>query len=77
MRDANRFMVALVAAFALGACNKAPGEDNVAIDINNAAPGDIEQLPPDESVDTSSDELANGAADADADADTNSGDNAL
>ena len=77
MRDANRVLIVLVAALALGACNKAASENNVAIDINDAAPGDIEQLPPDESVDTSSDELANGAADADADADTNSGDNAL
>ena len=63
MRDANKVVMAVTAAAALGACNPSASETNVAIDINNAAPGDIEQLPPDESVDTSADELANGAAD--------------
>jgi hypothetical protein len=76
MRDANRLILVLGVA-ATAACAKPANENNVAIDINNAAPGDIEQLPPDESVDTSSDELANGAPDADAEADTNSGDNAF
>ena len=64
MRDANRLILVLAAA-ALAACNKPAAENNVAIDINNAAPGDIEQLPPDESVDTSSNELINGADNAD------------
>ena len=66
MRDASKsLLVILAAAAALGACKNSAGNNNVAIDINNAAPGDIEQLPPDESVDTSSNELINGADNAD------------
>ncbi|MFL6728713.1 MAG: hypothetical protein ACJ8E3_02940 [Sphingomicrobium sp.] len=61
----------IAAAAALAACAKPAAENNVAIDINNAAPGDIEQLPPDESVDTSSNELVNGADNADVNADLN------
>ena len=34
-------------------------------DINTASPNDIEALPPDESIDTSSNELINGADNAD------------
>ena len=64
MRDASKLIFLLTAA-ALAACTKPATENNVAIDINNAAPGDIEQLPPDESVDTSSNELINGADNAD------------
>jgi hypothetical protein len=64
MRDAHKLILVLAAA-ALAACTKPASENNVAIDINNAAPGDIEQLPPDESVDTSSNELINGADNAD------------
>ena len=71
MRDASRILIGLSAAAALGGCKPAATENNVAIDINNAAPGDIEQLPPDESVDTSSNELANGADNPDVNADTN------
>ncbi len=65
MRDANRLILILAAVAAIGACKPQATENNVAIDINNAAPGDIEQLPPDESVDTSSNELINGADNAD------------
>ena len=43
---------------ALGACNDAPQQ----AETNNAAATDIEALPPDESVETPTDELANGAA---------------
>jgi len=75
MRDANRLLLTLIAAAALAACNKSANDNNVAIDINNAAPGDIEQLPPDESVDTSSNELVNGADNADV-ADLNNSANA-
>ena len=64
MRDANKVLL-LIAAAALAACTKPAAENNVAIDINNAAPADIEQLPPDESVDTSSNELINGTDNAD------------
>jgi hypothetical protein len=72
MRDASKsIVVVLAAAAALGACKQSASENNVAIDINNAAPGDIEQLPPDESVDTSSNELINGADNPDVNADTN------
>ena len=67
MRDANRLITVLAAAAALAACSK-PNDNNVAIDINNAAPSDIEQLPPDESVDTSSNELINGADNPDVNA---------
>ena len=74
MRDAHKLTLVLIAA-ALAACTKPAGENNVAIDINNAAPGDIEQLPPDESVDTSSNELVNGADNADV-ADLNNSANA-
>ena len=65
MRDAHKLTLVLAAAAALAACTKPAAENNVAIDINNAAPGDIEQLPPDESADTSSNELINGADNAD------------
>ena len=47
----------LLLAFALAACREAPKET----ETNNAAVTDIEALPPDESVATPSDELANGA----------------
>ncbi len=65
MRDANRLMLVFAAAASLAACNKPATENNVAIDINNADPNDIEALPPDESSATPSDELANGADNAD------------
>ena len=65
MRDANKLILLLAAVAAIGACTKPAADNNVAIDINNAAPGDIEQLPPDESVDTSSNELINGTDNAD------------
>ena len=66
MRDASKSLLfILAAAAALGACKNSAGENNVAIDINNAAPGDIEQLPPDESSATPSDQLANGTDNAD------------
>lgn len=61
MRNASNRLALLIAAAALAACNKPANENNVAIDINNVAPGDIEQLPPDESSETSSNELINGA----------------
>ena len=75
MRDASRVLIFLIAAAGLAACSKPAAENNVAIDINDAAPGDIEQLPPDESVDTPSNELAGGADNPDANAGTNAPDN--
>lgn len=76
MRDANRLILAVMVA-AIAACNKPASENNVAIDINNAAPGDIEALPPDESSATPSNELVNGDDNPDvndANATNNSGD---
>ena len=64
MRDASKLFLFLTAA-TLAACNKPAAENNVAIDINNAAPGDIEALPPDESSATPSDQLVNGDDNAD------------
>ena len=65
MRVAARTLLLVMSLVTAAACTKPAAENNVAIDINNAAPGDIEQLPPDESVDTSSNELINGADNAD------------
>jgi hypothetical protein len=65
MRDATKLILPLIAAAALTACNKSPAENNVAVDINNADPNDIEALPPDESSETSSNELINGDDNAD------------
>lgn len=48
----------LAVLLALSACNDAPQQ----AETNNAAVTDIEALPPDESVATPSDELANGSA---------------
>ncbi len=45
--------------------NQPASEQNAAIDINDVSPNDIEALPPDESSETSSNELVNGADNAD------------
>jgi hypothetical protein len=72
-------LVLIVAALAVpvAACRKspAPPDQNVAMDINSASPNDIEALPPDESSETSSNELVNGADNADV-SDLNSSGNA-
>lgn len=65
MRDASKLILVFAAAASLVACNKPATENNVAIDINNADPNDIEALPPDESSATPSDQLANGADNVD------------
>ena len=49
-------LLAMLAA--LAGCQDAPRQ----AETNNAAVTDVEALPPDESVETPSDELANGAA---------------
>ena len=49
---------------ALAACNDSPQQ----AEVDNSAVTEIESLPPDESVDTLTDELANGAAEPTADA---------
>ena len=48
----------LVLLLALAGCNDAPQQ----AETDNAAVTEIEALPPDESVETPTDELANGAA---------------
>ncbi|HEX6661294.1 MAG TPA: hypothetical protein VF067_05450 [Sphingomicrobium sp.] len=65
MRDASKLILVFAAAASLAACSKPAAENNVAIDINNADPNDIEALPPDESSATPSDQLVNGADNAD------------
>ena len=55
---ANSLAVLLAPMLALAACNDAPQQ----AEVNNSAVTEIESLPPDESVDTPTDELANGAA---------------
>ena len=55
MRDARPFLILAGASLALtlSACGREeqPDENQVITDINAADPGDIEALPPDESVD--------------------------
>jgi len=75
MRDANRLILLFAAAASIAACSKPASENNVAIDINNADPNDIEALPPDESSATPSDQLANGADNADVNDTGNSSNN--
>ena len=75
MCNAGRLILVLITAAGLGACSQPANDNNVAIDINNAAPGDIEAVPADESSATPSDELANGAGNADADDSGNATDN--
>ena len=55
MSAATRLLIPALAAvsLALPACERGgePDEQNLIVDINQADPGDIETLPPDESVD--------------------------
>ena len=62
MRNALKVLTASIVFASLGACNKQDpqADQNVAVDINSVSPNDIEALPPDESSDTPSDQLANG-----------------
>jgi len=73
MRDANKLILPLIAAAALGACNK-PQQNAVATD-NAAAPSEVETLPADESSETSSNELVNGTDNADVNDIGNAGNN--
>ena len=63
MRNALKVLTSLTALAALGACTKQePQTDqNVVVDINSVSPNEIEALPPDESSETPSNELENGA----------------
>ena len=68
MRALRLVLIALALAAPVAACRKKapPAPDqNAAMDINSASPNDIEALPPDESSETSSNELVNGADNAD------------
>ena len=60
MRDAKTLLIPALAAMALAlpACEAEPqpDENQVITDINAAEPGDIEALPPDESVDPVADD---------------------
>ena len=76
MRALRLVLIALALAAPVGACRKnQPPDQNVAVDINSVSPNDIEALPPDESSETSSNELENGADNADV-GDLNSAGNA-
>ena len=67
MRALRLVLIALALAAPVGACRKSQpaAEQNTAVDINTVSPNDIEALPPDESSETSSNELVNGADNAD------------
>jgi hypothetical protein len=53
MRDARFFLILAGASLGLAACGREeqPDDNQVITDINAADPGDIEAVPPDESVD--------------------------
>ncbi len=75
MRVAASLLPLIVATMlTLAACNESPQQ----AEVNNSAVTEIEALPPDESVETPTDELANGAAEPTNDADdaSNSGNSA-
>ena len=65
MRNANKVVILALGLAALLACQKNGSDQNVAMANNAAIPADIEALPPDESSETSSNELDNGADNAD------------
>jgi hypothetical protein len=63
MRSATRTLLLIGTALAMAACQQKQSEQNIAMD-NLAANADIEALPPDESSETPSNELVNGADNA-------------
>lgn len=76
MRNAMALVLTLALPAALGGCGKQDSTDqNVAIDINNADPSEIEAVPADETSGTPTDQLDNGADNADT-ADLNDSTNA-
>jgi len=60
MRAASKAVLIGLAA-ASAACRASPSDENMRIENQEAATTDIEALPPDESVATPTEELANGA----------------
>jgi hypothetical protein len=71
MRSTTRIALMIALAAATAACNKPNAQNNV-ID-NNAGPPTVEALPPDESSETSSNELVNGTDNSDVSDLNNSG----
>jgi hypothetical protein len=65
MRNANKVVALALGLAALAACQKNDSAENLAMANNAAAPAEVEALPPDESSETSSNELANGDDNAD------------
>jgi len=63
MQNADRLIIAGIAAAALAGCNqgKQPPEQNIVMDNEVDANAQIETLPPDESSAIPSNQLANGA----------------
>ena len=66
MRDAKSFLILTCASLAFTACGREekPDENQVITDINAADPGDIEAVPPDESVDPIANDAAGEAEEA-------------
>jgi hypothetical protein len=58
-------MALMLASAALAGCQKKQAEENIVITNEIPANADVEALPPDESVGTPTEELANGADNAD------------
>jgi hypothetical protein len=65
MRNANKIVALALSLAAVAACQKNGADQNLAMANNAAAPTDIEALPPDESSETSSNELVDGQDNAD------------
>ena len=64
MRKMTKLLALSGALLAVAACQKNHSDQNIAVD-NIAANADVEALPPDESTETSSNELMNGTDNAD------------
>jgi type II secretory pathway component PulK len=64
MRKLTKWLVLGGTVLAVAACQKNQSDQNIAVD-NIAANADVEALPPDESTETSSNELMNGTDNAD------------
>lgn len=64
MRSITKLILLSGATVAVAACQKNQSDQNIAVD-NIAANADVEALPPDESSETPSNELINGADNAD------------
>lgn len=73
MRAITTTLLAAGTALAIAACRDNQAEQNITVTDNIPANADIEALPPDETVETPTNEVANGADNAaDVNASTNS-----